>query len=43
MTLGVSNDLDTGDVAVVYAAAKAIDYFFPSKAHQLAAHLRATA
>lgn len=43
MTIGVSHDLETGDVVLVDAAAKTIDDFSPSKARKLASKLRAAA
>ncbi len=43
MTIGVSHDLDTGDVVLVDAAANTIYDLSPSKAHQLASQLRAAA
>lgn len=43
MTIGVSHDLDTGNVVLVDATAKTVYDFSPSKAHQLAAQLRTAA
>jgi hypothetical protein len=43
MAIGVSHDLDTGNVVLVDAAAKTIYDLSPSKAHQLASQLRAAA
>ncbi len=43
MTIGVSHDLDTGNVVLVDAAAQTIYDLSPSKAHQLASQLRAAA
>ena len=43
MTIGVSHDLDTGDVVLVDAASQTIYDLSPSKAHQLASQLRTAA
>ena len=43
MTIGVSHDPETGTVVLVDAAEKKIYDFSPSKAHQVAAQLRAAA
>ena len=43
MTIGVSHDLDTGNVVLVDSIAKAIYDFSPTKAHQLASQLRTAA
>lgn len=43
MTIGVSHDLETGNVVLVDATAKTIYDLSPAKAHQLASQLRAAA
>jgi hypothetical protein len=43
MTIGVSHDLDTGNVVLVDSAARQIYDFSPQRAQQLAAQLRAAA
>lgn len=43
MNIGVSHNLDTGNVVLVDTAAKTVYDFSPSKAHQLAAQLRTAA
>ena len=43
MTVGVSHDLDTGDVVLVVKAEKAIFDFAPDRARAVAAELRAAA
>lgn len=43
MTIGVSHDLDTGNVVLVDATAQTVYDLSPSKAHQLASQLRAAA
>jgi hypothetical protein len=43
MTIGVSHDLDTGNVVLIDAAAQTTYELTPSKAHQLASKLRAAA
>lgn len=43
MTVGVSHDLDTGDVVLVVKAEKATYDFAPDRARAVAAELRAAA
>jgi hypothetical protein len=43
MTIGVSHDLDTGDVVLVVKAEQAIYDFAPHRARTIAAELRAAA